>query len=428
MTGGTGFVPPHNIVAEESVLGAMLLNKQSAAAGGELLAPDDFYRPANAATFGAIVRLMAVGSPVDVVTVADELRRVDALDAVGDVGALLRMQNATPVSVNVAQYAAIVRDGALRRRLYAAGAAVQGYAIEAASAAEAAAQAEEEVMRVDRPDGSDVRAGDATRAVMRAGAESVGWVTPWQQVDRIADSLHPGRLTIVAARPGAGKTACALQVAAKVAESTEVRFASAEMTEAELATRLLAQVSGVPAKLLRLRENAGKVAAAQDFIDGLRLTFDDTASMTVPQIAARARRHKVARGLGMLVVDYLQLVTPSPKTNSREADVAAMSRGLKMLARQLEVPVLVCAQLNRDVDKRADKLPVLSDLRESGAIEQDADCVWLLHNPPVDARGAEAQLIVAKNRQGRRGTANLYWDGIYTRFIEFLGEEGPEAF
>jgi replicative DNA helicase len=421
------YVPPSDLDAEQAVLGAMLLSKPSAVAAVDLLGVADFYKPAHGSVFAAIARLVGASQAVDVVTVADDLRQAGQLEAVGGTSGLLQIQNSTPVSANLRQYAGIVRDKALRRRLIAVASVVQGLAVDAETAEDALARAEQAVMDVDHPDGHEISVADSADFVLSPQVQTVGWKSPWSQVDRIADSLHPRRVTVLAGRPGAGKSVCALQVAAKVAEVAEVRYFSMEMTHDELTARLLSQIASVPAKRLREPAFQPKVVPAAGVVAGLRLTIDDTAAMTIAQIAARSRRHKAARGLGLIVIDYLQLITPAGRSGSREGDVALMSRSLKILARQLEVPIIVCAQLNREVDKRADKRPLLSDLRESGAIEQDADCVWLLHNPPVEVPGAEAELIVAKNRQGQRGTANLYWDGSYTRFLEFLGSDASEG-
>jgi replicative DNA helicase len=435
-----GRVPPHNLEAEESLLGAMLLSRDAISAATEIgVDATDFYKPAHAHLFDAVLSLYGQGEPVDPVTVADELRRVDLLDQLGGRQALLRLQAQTPASANASHYAHIVNELALLRRLIAVAGEISemGYD-DSGEVAETLDRAEALVFEVAERRVSDSMTGvsdalqdalDQLEALYGSDGEITGVETGYVDLDSLLLGLQPSNLIVVAARPGCGKTSFALGGAANVAMTARrpVMFFSMEMGTLELTKRLLASEARVEMRNLqtgRIREDewtrlslaVGRLAEAPLFID-------DNPHCTVMEMRAKARRTKARHGdLGLVVVDYLQLMTPSVsrRMENRQVEVAEISRGLKILARELECPVMALSQLNRQLEYRADKRPMLADLRESGSLEQDSDVVIFLYrdeiyNPDTDQRGT-AEVIVSKHRNGPTGTTRLAFLDTYTKF------------
>jgi replicative DNA helicase len=440
-----GRVPPHNLEAEESLLGAMLLSRDAISAATEArVETTDFYKPAHAHIHEAILSLYTVGEPVDPVTVADELRRADLLDLVGGRPTLLRLQAETPASANAGHYAKIVNELALLRRLIgvASDIAEMGYD-DSTEVAETLDRAEAMVFEV-----AERRVSESMLVVSEALQQTLdqleriygqteritGVPTGYADLDDLLLGLQPSTLNVVAARPAAGKTAFALGAAANVAMEARrpVIFFSMEMGTLELTKRLLAAEARVDARKLqtgqineaewtRLSHGVGRLAEAPLFID-------DNPHCTVMEMRAKARRMKARNGdLGLIVVDYLQLMQPSGKRGeNRQVEVAEISRGLKILARELECPVVALSQLNRQLEYRADKRPMLADLRESGSLEQDADVVIFLYrdeiyNPESDQRGT-AEIIVAKHRNGPTGMTRLAFLDHLTKFANMARE------
>ena len=437
---GTGRVPPHNLEAEESLLGAMLLSRDAISAATEVgVDASDFYKPAHAHIFDAIMALYGQGEPVDPVTVADELRRVDLLDGLGGRQTLLRLQAQTPASANASHYARIVNELALLRRLIAVAGEISemGYD-DSGEVGETLDRAEALVFEVAERRVSDSMTGvsdalqdtlDQLEALYGSDGEITGVETGYIDLDSMLLGLQPANLLVVAARPGCGKTSFALGAAANVAMSARkpVMFFSMEMGTLELTKRLLSSEARVELRSLqtgRIREDewtrlshaVGRLAEAPLFID-------DNPHCTVMEMRAKARRTKARYGdLGLIVVDYLQLMTPSTtrKPESRQVEVAEISRGLKILARELDCPVMALSQLNRQLEYRQDKRPMLADLRESGSLEQDSDVVIFLYrdeiyNPDSDQRGT-AEIIVAKHRNGPTGVTRLAFLDHFTKF------------
>jgi replicative DNA helicase len=437
----TGRVPPHNLEAEESLLGAMLLSRDAITVAVEVgVTASDFYKPAHTHVFDAVLSLYGQGEPIDPVTVAEELRRADLLDALGGRQTLLRLQAATPASANAAHYAKIVNELALLRRLIgvAGDIAEMGYD-DSQDVQETVDRAESLVFEVAERRVSDsmIKMADALQntldeleALYASTGDITGVPTGYTDLDRLLLGLQPANLVVVAARPGAGKTSFALGAAANVAMVSRrpVLFFSMEMGTLELTKRLLAGEARVDARRLqtgnipeqdwtKLSHAVGRLAEAPLFID-------DNPHCTVMEMRAKSRRTKARHGdLGLVVVDYLQLMTPMGKrAENRQVEVAEISRGLKILARELNCPVMACSQLNRQLEYRQDKRPMLADLRESGSLEQDADVVAFIYrddiyNPDSEQRGT-AEIIVSKHRNGPTGTTRLAFVDRLTKFAD----------
>ncbi len=442
---GAGRVPPHNLEAEESLLGAMLLSRDAITAAVEAnVDAQDFYKPAHAHVFEAVLSLYGQGEPVDPVTVAEELRRADLLEQLGGRQALLQLQAATPASANATHYAKIVNELALLRRLIgvAGDIAEMGYD-DSQEVVDTLDRAESLVFEVAerRVSESMVKVSDALQdtldqleALYDSTGDITGVPTGYNELDHLLLGLQPSNLVVVAARPGAGKTSLALGAAANVAMEARkpVLFFSMEMGTLELTKRLLAGEARVDARRLqtgnipegdwtRLSHAVGRLAEAPLFID-------DNPHCTVMEMRAKARRTKARHGsLGLVVVDYLQLMTPlTRRAENRQVEVAEISRGLKILARELDCPVMALSQLNRQLEYRADKRPMLADLRESGSLEQDSDVVVFIYrdeiyNPDSDQRGT-AEIIVAKHRNGPTGTTRLAFVDRLTKFANMAPE------
>ena len=440
-----GRVPPHNLEAEESLLGAMLLSRDAISAATEArVETSDFYKPAHAHIYDAVMALYSVGEPVDPVTVSDELRRADLLDFVGGRAALLRLQADTPASANAGHYAKIVNELALLRRLIgvAGDIAEMGYD-DATEVADTLDRAESLVFEVAERRVSDSMVGvsdalqhtlDQLEQIYGQTERITGVPSGYNDLDDLLLGFQPSTLVVLAARPAAGKTAFALGAAANVAMEARrpVVFFSMEMGTLELTKRLLAAEARVDARKLqtgqineaewtRLSHGVGRLAEAPFFID-------DNPHCTVMEMRAKCRRMKARHGdLGLVVVDYLQLMQPSGKrSENRQVEVAEISRGLKILARELDCPVVALSQLNRQLEYRADKRPMLADLRESGSLELDADVVIFLYrdeiyNPESDQRGT-AEIIVAKHRNGPTGMARLAFLDHLTKFANMARE------
>jgi replicative DNA helicase len=434
---GEGRVPPHNLQAEESVLGALLLSRDAIGQVSEQgLRPDDFYRPAHQHVFDAIKALYSSGGAVDVVTVADELRRAGLLDEVGGAEALHELQNATPAISSAGQYARIVQDTALLRRLiYAAGDIAELAYSEPDDVRKALDEAETKVFDIAEQTVTDTvrplddllaEAMDRLQETFDRGDIITGVPTGYTDLDELLSGLQGSALYIVGARPAMGKTAFGLGMATHVAQHTAkpVLVFSLEMGHNELTQRILASEARVDSTKIRTGRLAeadwAKIGKAIGRLE-VPLLLDDNPRVTVMEIRAKARRIKARYGaLGLIVIDYLQLMSGHGNSENRQLEVSEISRNLKILARELEVPIVALSQLSRNLEARSDKRPMLSDLRESGSLEQDADVVMFLYrdevyNPESPDKGS-AEVIVAKHRSGPIGTKRLVFLGQYTRF------------
>jgi replicative DNA helicase len=437
-------IPPHNLEAEESLLGAMLLSNDAASAAIEICAAGDFYKPAHGHIFGAIRALMERGEPIDAVTVTDELQRSGLLEAVGDPSVFISLQANTPSIANARHYATIVEEHALLRRLIGTAGEIADLGYSVPEDVEAAVdEAEQMMFDVAERRTTDtmeplhellVKGLDRIEELGQRGSELTGVPTGYHELDKILLGLQPSSLVIVGARPGMGKTSFALGILAHVgmvAQRPALLF-SLEMGHLELTQRLLAseaEVNGQSLQTGRIRtQDWAKLGAAVTKLSNAPIFIDDKPDVTVMDIRARARRLKKSQGdLGLVVVDYLQLMTGRTRAENRQTEVAEISRGLKILARELEVPVVALSQLSRNLESRTDKTPQLSDLRESGSLEQDADVVLFIYREseyndevPID-RSDDALVDVAKHRNGPTGKANLLFLKQYARFENHQG-------
>jgi len=433
--------PPQDVAAEQSVLGGMLLSKDAIADVVELLRTNDFYRPAHARIFEMILDLYGRGEPADAVTVAAALADAGDLARVGGAGYLHTVMASVPTAANAAYYAKIVGERAVLRRLIEAGTRIVqlGYGSSAGGRdvddlVDIAQQAVYEI--TERRVGEDFAVLsdllqptlDEIEAVGAQSGVMTGVPTGFTDLDRLLNGLHPGQLIIVAGRPGLGKSTAAMDFARTA--SVRHNFASAifslEMSKVEIVMRLLSAEARVPLHVLRSGQLSDddwtKLARRMGEISEAPLYVDDTPNMTLMEIRAKARRLRQRHDLKLIVVDYLQLMTSPKRVESRQQEVAELSRGLKLLAKEVECPVVAVSQLNRGPEQRTDKRPQLSDLRESGSIEQDADVVILLHRDDYydreSPRAGEADFIVAKHRNGPTDTVTVAAQLHLSRFVD----------
>lgn len=433
---GGGRVPPHNLEAEESVLGAMLLSRDAIAVALECCTADDFYKPAHAHVFAAVTALYTRGEPADPVTVADELRRSGAIEAIGDPSLLLSLQVNTPSTANAGHYARIVEEHALLRRLVTVAGEIAelGYSVPE-DVAEAVDRAETLVFEVAQRRVVDTLAPlrdllaqslDHLEHLYERDESITGVPTGYADLDERLAGLQPSNLVVVGARPAMGKTSFALGIVNHAAMTMRkpVLLFSLEMSHLELTQRLLCSEARVDATRMRngrlLESDWPKISDAIGRLGDAPIFIDDNPNVTVMDIRAKARRLMAREGLGLVVVDYLQLMTGRNRAESRQVEVSEISRGMKILARELNVPVVALSQLSRNLEMRQDKRPVLADLRESGSIEQDADVVLFIYrdevyNPDSPDRGT-AEVIIAKHRNGPVGHVQLAFVDHYTRF------------
>ena len=433
-------IPPQNIEAEQSVLGAMLLSSDAIDKAGEILREDDFYRQDHRVIFSAIMGLRNRGQAVDLVTVAAQLQKLGKLDAIGGTAVITALSNAVPTAANVVYHAKIVEEKSLRRHLITAATdvAASGYE-EELDVAQTIDQAEQKILAVAnrKQSTSMVRMKDLVKEAMGRIEELydskeafTGLPTGFDDFDKMTSGLQPSDLIIVAARPSMGKSSLVLNIAEHVAIAGKksVAFFSLEMSKEQLVQRMLCSEAGIDASRLRigqLQENEWpNLVMAADKLSEAKIMMDDTPGMTALEMRSKARRWKNENGLDLIIVDYLQLMQGSNRRSSdnRQQEMSEISRSLKGLARELNVPVIALSQLSRSVESRTIKRPMLSDLRESGALEQDADIVCFIYrddyyNPDTEQKNI-AELIVAKHRNGPVGTVPLFFRKDITRFYD----------
>ena len=436
-------LPPQDLLAERSVLGGMMLAPDVVGEVCEVISARDFYRPAHAAIYQAIVDLYGRGEPTDAIAVATELERRGELARVGGAPYLHTQLATVPTAANAGYYAGIVAEKARLRRLVQAGQRITQFGYAGAQGAESVEEVldQAQAMLDSVVDDDASTSGFTSFSAMRAeclstlddvqsGRVEPGLSTGFQDLDAVVTGWQPGQLIVIAGRPGMGKSTLAVDMArhASIRQGETTAIFSLEMSRHELWQRVSSAEAKVRLKDMKtpgaLRpDDYDRLTAAWDRIDsGGPMIVDDTPNITVTQIRAKARRIKARHGLGLLVVDYLQLVTSGRRAESRQVEVAEFSRQLKILAKELEVPLVVISQLNRGSEQRADKRPMLADLRESGAIEQDSDVVILVHRPEVYEdpcpRAGEADLILAKHRGGPTTTVTVTQQLHYSRFAD----------
>ncbi|MGE2835522.1 replicative DNA helicase [Mycobacterium sp. SMC-4] len=433
-----GRQPPQDPAAEQAVLGGMLLSKDAIADVLEKLRPGDFYKPAHQIVYDAILDLYGRGEPADAVTVAAELDRRGLLRRVGGAPYLHTLISTVPTAANAGYYAEIVSEKALLRRLVEAGTRVVQYGYAGADGADVndiVDRAQAEIYDVtERRTGEDFvileeilqPTMDEIDAIASEGGISKGVPTGFTDLDELTNGLHPGQMIVVAARPGMGKSTLGLDFmrSCSIKHQLPSIVFSLEMSKTEIVMRLLSAEAKI--KLADMRsgrmsdDDWTRLARRMSEISEAPLYIDDSPNLTMMEIRAKARRLKQKSDLRLIVIDYLQLMTSGKKVESRQQEVSEFSRQIKLLAKELEVPVVAMSQLNRGPEQRTDKKPMLSDLRESGSIEQDADMVILLHRPDAfesdDPRGGEADLIIAKHRAGPTRTVTVAHQLHLSRF------------
>ena len=444
----TGRTPPHNIQVEQSLLGVLLLSRDAIASALEVVEAGHFYRPAHQHIFEAITTLYGAGDEADVVTVADLLDRSGLLAGIGGAAMLMDLQAQAPAIPGARKYADIVRATSLLRRLISVGNEIAEIAFDRPEdVVKAVDQAKTLVFEVAQGRASDTMADmrslveqslDRLEMLYEREETITGTPTGFVDLDDLLSGLQPNALIVVGSRPAMGKTFFALNVAAHAAieAAKPVLIFSLEMGQLELSQLMLCSESRVDSKNMRdgkLDETDWtKISSGVGRLSEAPIWIDDNPSLTVMDIRGRARRLKSQVGdLGLIVVDYIQLMTGRSNAESRQVEISEISRNLKVLARELEVPVLGLSQLSRTLESRQDKRPMLSDLRESGAIEQDADVVMFLYRDEVyhdDTQDAGiAEIIVSKHRNGPTGTVRLAFLPQYTRFANMARSTQPAA-
>jgi replicative DNA helicase len=430
--------PPHDLLAEQSAIGGMLLSKDAVADVIEVVRGVDFYMPKHEIIFDAVMALYSHGEPTDVIAVTDELTKSGEISRAGGAEYLHTLTALVPTAANAGFYSTIVAEKAVLRRLVEAGTRIvqMGYASEG-EVVDLVNNAQAEIYAVTGGVDSEdfipltdavTTAIDEIEAAKGRGGEMVGVPTGFSELDELTNGLHPGQLIILAARPALGKSTLGLDFAraAAIKHDLPTIIFSLEMGRSEIAMRLLSAEAAVPLQSMRKgtvhAQDWTTIAQTRGRINDAPLYIDDSPNMTLVEIRAKCRRLKQRAGLKMVIIDYLQLMTSGKRVESRQQEVSEFSRALKLLAKELNVPVIAISQLNRSPEQRADKKPALSDLRESGSLEQDADLVILLHRESAyeadNPRAGEADLIIAKHRNGPTKTITVGFHGHYSRFVD----------
>ena len=442
----SGAVPPHSVEAEVSVLGAMLQDRDAVLRALELLTPDDFYLPENKEIFSVMAALNREQTPIDLVTMHTELEKRGTLEGVGGIENLMRILNSVPVSANVKAYIDIVREKSTLRKLITACRNIAGECYKQQTPLEdTLAAAEKAIFDIvmNRADGETlqplgevaVRSLDIIEELARNHGGISGVPTGFIDLDSLLTGLHGGELIIVGARPSMGKTSFAMNVASHASMNCGKKVAvfTLEMPREQIAMRVLCSDARVDMQRVRKGtlspEDWERLARSLTPMAAAPMYIDDTAGLSPSQLRSRCRRLMVDKGLDLIVVDYLGLMRADGRVESRQLEVSEISRQLKAIALDLKVPVMACAQLSRANKDRQDKRPVLSDLRDSGSIEQDADVVMFLHREEYYNKDTEdkniGEVIIAKQRSGPLGTVKLAWLSETTTFANLARDNGP---
>ncbi len=430
-------VPPHNLEAEQAVLGALMLDPQKGSVVFEILRPEDFYRDNHKNIFLVIRDIFERGDPVDLVTVAEELRQNGRLESIGGIGTVSQIASSVPSTSNVEYYARIVTEKALLRQLIKMAGYIGEKGYEAGEEAiDLLEEAERLIIDISQRKTKDgfisirsilLQTFDKIEYLYSNKGNLTGVPSYFKELDRITSGWQPSDLIIVAARPSMGKTAFALNMAQNAAIKSGVKVAlfSLEMSKEQLVQRILCSEAMVDQQRVRTGElldsDWPKLTQAVGPLSEAPIFIDDTVGISLAELRSKARRLKMEQGLGLIMIDYLQLMTIGRRAESRQQEVAQISRGLKGVARELGVPVIALSQLNRGVEQRQDKRPVMSDLLESGSIEADADLISFIYrdeyyNPESDKKGI-AEIIIAKHRNGPVGTIDLGYLKEFTKFV-----------
>ena len=437
-------IPPQSVEAEQSVLGAIMLDREALYDVLESLKVEDFYREAHRMIYRVILDLNEKGEAIDLLTVTEELRRRGELEAVGGVAYLTTLTGEVPSVANAGYYARLVAEKAALRSLARAAAAITDLAFnESGSVDQILDEAERLIFEVagGRRQSGFVSIKDILLQTfehlerLSSHKGEVTGVPTFHDLDHLLSGLQPSDLIICAARPGMGKTSFCLNIAQQVAvkEKLPVAIFSLEMSREQLVQRMLAAEAMVEQQRLRTgfltEDDWARLVNAAGILGEAPIYIDDTPAISAMEVRAKARRLQAESGLGLVVVDYLQLMQAHRRVDSRQQEIALISRAMKALARELNVPVMVLSQLNRGVEQRQDKRPVMADLLESGAIEADADVIIFLYrpqyyDPDTDKKGI-AEVIVAKHRNGPVGTVEMAFLPEFTKFVDLAPEPAP---
>ncbi len=434
-------LPPQNVEAEQSVIGAMMLEKEAISKVAEFLRPEDFYREAHRLIFASILGLFDQNEAIDIITVTEEMRKNEKLESAGGIAYITSLANSVPTAANVLYYAKIVEEKAQLRSLIYTATEIAQMGYEASDeVANIMDQAEKKILEISsRRLGQDFAPikeiiFDAFNKIETLYANKggiTGLSTGFKDLDRLTAGLQPSDLILIAARPSMGKTAFVLNIAQHLAirEKQTVAFFSLEMSKEQLVQRMLCSEAAIDSQRLRIGELGDadwrKLVVAADRLSQAPIFIDDTAGISVVEMRAKARRLKVEHGLKLIIIDYLQLMQGSGRggnSENRQQEISEISRSLKALARELNVPVVALSQLSRSVESRQIKRPMLSDLRESGSLEQDADIVAFLYredyyNPETDKKNV-TEVIISKHRNGPVDTVPLYFHKQFTKFSD----------
>lgn len=437
-------VPPNDQAAEMSTLGGMLLSKDAAAVVLEMLTGDDFYYPKHEIIFSAINTVFGRSEPIDVIMITEQLTREGNLAKVGGASYLHTLESSVPTAANASYYAGIVADKSVLRKLVESGTRItqMGYAAEG-EPSELVNEAQMDIFAIGRASGAQDAlvlsdavniAVDEMEKQAKQSKEGIDVPTGFRELDDVTNGLQPGQLVLIAARPGLGKSTLALDFARASALRANVPtvFFSLEMSASEISQRLLAAETSVPLSVIRKSKELSaegwkRINSVQARIGDTPLYIDDSPNLTLSEIRAKCRRLKAQRGIKLVIIDYLQLLTSGKKVENRQQEVSEFSRSLKLLAKELDVPIVALSQLNRGPEQSQDKRPLLSHLRESGSLEQDADIVLLLHRERQTEQGQntnDAEILIAKHRNGEMRDLKVNFEGHYSRFSD-MAESGP---
>jgi replicative DNA helicase len=445
-------VPPHSIEAEQAVLGGLLIDPGAYDNVADQLIAQDFYRHDHELIYTAIAVLAGDAKPCDVVTVSQHLERIGSLEAAGGLAYLSSIARDTPTAANVRSYADIVRERSLLRQLIRAGTDIASavYVNDGQTARELVDQAEQKVFEIAEGSFRKRDGAIAVRTLLPAVIDQIdewhnnpdklrGLPTGFSDFDKLTGGLRAGDLVIIAGRPSMGKTTLAVNMAEYAAVNpgsrASVAIFSMEMPSEQVITRMLASIGGVPLNSLRTGritdDDWVRITGATSQLSEAKIYVDETPALNPTEIRARARRVKREHGLDLVVVDYLQLMQVPGTNENRATEIAEISRGLKALAKELQVPVIALSQLNRGVEQREHKRPVMSDLRESGALEQDADMILLIYREEVYDKNTTkkgiAEIDLVKHRNGETGMFYLTFQGQYTRFANYAPDSYAEG-
>lgn len=436
-----GRIPPHSIEAEQSVLGAMILDKESINTAIEIIRPDDFYKEANGEIFEAIILLFNKNEPVDLITLSEELKRRGTLENIGGVTYLANLSSGVATTANTKYYCKIVEEKSLLRRLIRSSNEIMGKAYEDAEEVTAIIEkAEKDIFDITQgthregfsPISEVLLTSFAKIEEMAANKGGLtGLTTGFIDIDNKLSGLQKSDLVLLAARPSMGKTAFGINIATNAALKAKANVAifSLEMSKEQLVQRMISATAHVDLQKIisgKLTEDEWlQIINSMGPLSQSNVYIDDTAGIPLMEMKAKCRRLKIEKGLDLIVIDYLQLMTMEGHNENRQQEISAISRGLKALAKEMDCPVIALSQLSRAPELRADHRPILSDLRESGAIEQDADVVMFLYRDDYYNEESElkniGEVIVAKHRNGPTGTVELVWKGEFTKFLNKEG-------